>query len=298
MTDSTSTTVPSDSDLGLGDLFRLIRIVWPYAFVGAALGGAAAIALSFLVTPSYRVDVLLEYVGDPTKQERVGGGGGAGIGGLAALVGINVGSEGNPKDAALAVLRSWEFSTEFIRNNDLMPVLNAEDWNAELDTWNEDPPSEWFTVKRFLRDNLYVSEDAKTGLVTLSVDWTEPELAASWASKLVAAANERLRVVSEKETSRSIEHLEAKLEETQNTELQRVLAALLQAQIESLMFADIREEFAFRTLDPAVAPPLEEYDFPNRLLFAAVGIFLGGLLAAPLGLLFYQRRSRSRVASA
>jgi len=46
------------------------------------------------------------------------------------------------------------------------------------------------------------------------------------------------------------------------------------------MFADIRDEFAFRTIDPALAPPVDEYFFPNRLVFLLLGAVIGGLAGA------------------
>lgn len=289
------TRVTDNSDLDFQDVLEVIRNSWLPGFIGFLTFGVLGLAISFLIRPDYRTEVLLEYVGDPTKQERARSGA-SGLGGLAALAGVSLGSDGNPKDAALAILRSWDFAGQFIRDNNLMPILNAEDWDKSGSQWLESskPPSEWRTIRRFRRDVLYVGDDAKTGLVSIVVTWEDPAVAADWAKIIVSTVNARLKASTIKETTRSIEHLKTKMAETQNSELQRAIAGLLQAQIEALMFADIRDEFAFRTIDPARPPPKDEYVYPNHFLFLIVGGLAGGLAIAVFWLVRRTRKYNRR----
>lgn len=276
---STDKASSGDRDLGIPDIYLLIRRAWLPALTGLILFGIAGMAISFVVEPEYRVEVVLEYIGDPTKQEGVRSSAG-GIGGLAALAGISVGSEGNPKDAALALMQSWQFLGNLIEHTNLAPVLYSEDWDDESQNWldPDSPPNEWRTIRRFRRDVFHVSEDPKTGLVSLYVTLPDPELATEVATAAVSLINTELRESTLHEAVRSIEHLESQLAGTQNIELQRAVATLLQAQIESLMFADIREEFAFRTIDAAVSPPSDEYVYPSHIAFGAIAGILGGLI--------------------
>ena len=135
----------------------------------------------------------------------------------------------------------------------------------------------WHTVEYFRDDVMQVTEDPKTGLFTISVDWHDPALAAEWASQIVILINERLKGTSIRETNRSLDHLNKELELAKHVEIKRVIAGMAQTYIEALMFADIRDEFAFRTIDGAVQPPDDEYEFPSRLIFLAAGILLGAL---------------------
>jgi uncharacterized protein involved in exopolysaccharide biosynthesis len=48
-------------------------------------------------------------------------------------------------------------------------------------------------VKYFHKRVLKVSEEGSTGLVTLAIEWTDPDIAAEWASLLVRRLNDRLR---------------------------------------------------------------------------------------------------------
>jgi LPS O-antigen subunit length determinant protein (WzzB/FepE family) len=43
------------------------------------------------------------------------------------------------------------------------------------------------------------------------------------------------------------------------------------------MLAKVRQEYAFKTIDPAVVP--EEKSEPNRALICVLGTLLGGMLA-------------------
>jgi len=279
-----------NDDLGLLDLSKLIKDTWLPAMIGVFLFAGAGLGLSFLLQPRYGAQVLLEYAGDPTKQEHARSGAGS-LGGLAAIAGISLGSNGNSKDAALATLRSWDLARNFINSNNLAPLLNEKDWDESKKQWHDpaNPPNEWRTIKRFRRDVLYVSDDAKTGLISLSVEWKDPVVAADWATKLVSMINTRLRETAIEETTRSIDHLKSELSRTQNAELERAIAGLLQAQIEALMFANIRDEFAFRTIDPALAPPANEYVFPNHLIFLLLGGLIGGLAGVTFKVLRRQR---------
>ncbi|MEO0423449.1 MAG: hypothetical protein AAF184_14010 [Pseudomonadota bacterium] len=290
------TPTAASEDLGLIDLVALLKRLWLPCMIGGAVLGACTLGLSYFLQPTYDIRVVLEYAGDPIKADRVPSGGGA-LGGLTALAGISLGSSGDPKEIALARLRSWEFAKEFIAENELSPILNAEQWDEGRQDWKDpsNPPNEWLTAKRFRRDVLYVSDDIRTGLVTVNITWTDPEIASQWATKIVSMINARLRETSVLETERAIAHLTQQLNLAQNVELQRTIAGLLEGQIETMMFADIRDEFAFRTIDPPQVPPRSEYDFPSHGLFAVLGAFFGAALAAAWVVFF--RGGAKRLAS-
>jgi LPS O-antigen subunit length determinant protein (WzzB/FepE family) len=51
------------------------------------------------------------------------------------------------------------------------------------------------------------------------------------------------------------------------------------------MFAEVRDEYVFKTIDPAFVP--EEKAKPKRALICVLGIMLGGMLAVMLVLIRY-----------
>ena len=55
----------------------------------------------------------------------------------------------------------------------------------------EDEPTEQKAIKSF-KSILSVDEDKKSGLISLSISWKDPEVAAQWANDLVKQLNEQL----------------------------------------------------------------------------------------------------------
>ncbi|MFQ5534593.1 MAG: Wzz/FepE/Etk N-terminal domain-containing protein [Sphingomonadales bacterium] len=236
-----------------------------------------AIGLSFLATPRYRVEVLLSYVSEPgSDQQRSIG---SGLGGLAAAAGVNLGSEDDARARDLATLRSRTFTKKFLRTEQLLRKIFAGKWNPETNSWKEmdedDIPTEWHAYKRFDRKIRHIRDDARTGLIHLSIEWKDREQAAKWANLLVSQVNEFIRDKAVRETRESIKYLNEQLLNAQNSELRKAITNLLERQIEREMLANIREEYAFRTIDRAVAPPRNEYIWPDLFLFIFSGAVFG-----------------------
>ena len=166
------------------DLFRLWdtlwRSRWLIASVTAAFAVGSAVYASFL-PPMYSASVVLA----PVRDESLGGLAGQ-LGGLASLAGIT--RVGRDNTDAVAVLRSRDFVRAFIEEQMLLPVLFPDLWDAAAGRWKvEEPPDFPQAAGFFVAEVRSVEEDARTGIVTLSVEWGDPELAASWANLLGGA---------------------------------------------------------------------------------------------------------------
>jgi uncharacterized protein involved in exopolysaccharide biosynthesis len=139
----------------------------------------------------------------------------------------------------------------------------------------------WLAVKEFKEGELSIRDDKRTGLLTIDVDWEDPAVAAKWANGFVALANERLRARAIDEATRNIAFLNAQIPQTSVVEVQRAIYNLIESETKTLMLANVRMEFAFTVIDPAV-PPERKYR-PKRSVYVLFGLFLGfaiGVLAA------------------
>ncbi len=253
-------------------------------FVAAALIGAALVA--FMTTPVYRSQILLA----PAQVEDQRGQ-------LASLVGqyapgLQPGalSSGlHSRDQAIAVLESRRFTEEFIRSEALLPVLFADAWDADKETWKsgnpDDRPTMADAVSLFAESIRRVHEDNRRNLVTLQIDWTNPQQAADWANLLVERLNDHLRNRDIEEAQRSIEFLNRELAKSSVIGLQQGIFRLIEQQIELVMLANVRDEYAFKILDPAVPADAGDYVRPKRLLILIVGLMLGLFLGVSLVLL-------------
>jgi len=272
---------PVAAELGYADLFRMVRNSRVAIVAMVAAGGIGAATFAFLMKPVYRAEVLLA----PAATES---GGGSTISRLAqqfapltGLVGGFDASEGlATKEVRIATLRSRRLTEQFIMQRDLLPELFPGRWDAAAKRWKGKDgkpgvPSMGDAVKRFDEQIRAVNEDRRTGLVTLSIEWSDPSRVADWANDLVARTNEFLRERSIEESERSIAFLEKELDKTAIVERQQIIYRLIESKMSEIMMANARTEYAFVVVDPAVAPDPGRFVRPRRIVIIGVGLLLG-----------------------
>jgi len=252
------------------------RILWrgkTTIIAATVVFALASVAYALLAKEIFRADALLAPANEQSSPML-----GSQLGGLAALAGVDIGEESGVE--ALAVLKSREFARAFIEQYDLLPVFFEDDWDADEKRWQVDDPVDAPDirdgVKYFHESILKVSEERSTGLVTLAVEWTDPDVAAEWASILVRRLNDRLRERALLEAETNVTYLQSEMGSTNLVALQESIGRLLETELQKLMLAKGNEEFAFKVLDPAVSP--KQRVRPKRALTVIVGTLLGGLL--------------------
>lgn len=241
---------------------RLVALV-----IAIFLAGGTAYA--FLGTKWYRAEVLLSPQEDDTKGRILGQ-----FGGLASLAGIELGGARGVEP--IAVLRSRAFARQFIAEEGLMPVLLADDWDKNRQSWKgpkDGWPDERDAVKVFDEDVRHVIEDKKTGLVTLAIEWTDPVTAAKWATSLTDRINAQMRAQAIEEADANIRFLRSELAATSVSPLQQSAARLLELELQKLMLARGKTEYAFRVVDPATVPkkPVR----PRKVVVMVFSLLLG-----------------------
>ncbi|GIX46558.1 MAG: hypothetical protein KatS3mg131_0769 [Candidatus Tectimicrobiota bacterium] len=92
----------------------------------------------------------------------------------------------------MAVLQSRTLAEEVIRALDLMPRLFPEQWDAVQRRWREPEPPTLQDGVRALQDMVSVTTDRKTGLITIAVEHTDPQLAATIANQYIMALQQAL----------------------------------------------------------------------------------------------------------
>jgi len=296
MSEVEQTVVPVPSDEI--DLGELLGVLWAGKWlIGGVTFAASVIAVIFaLMMPNvYRAEALLA----PNDSEGAGGLSAlaAQYGGLASLAGINLGGGSADKTTlGLEVLRSRKFISEFIERHDiLVPVMAAKDWDAasgelEIDStifdsnarkWvreakppRKEAPSSQEAYKVF-SDLMSVSNDKKTGFVTISIEFFSPTIAKQWVDWLVEDINSTIMQRDVAEAEQAIAYLNEQIESTSLSDLQNVFFKLIEDQTKTVMLAKVSSEYMFRTIDPAIAPELKSK--PKRSLIAIVGMLLGGM---------------------
>jgi LPS O-antigen subunit length determinant protein (WzzB/FepE family) len=89
--------------------------------------------------------------------------------------------------------------------------------------------------------------------------------------------NQEVKQKDQAEANSAIAYLSQQLESTQLVEMQRVFYDLIESQTRISMLTDVREEYVFQVVDPAVVP--DQKIAPRRSLIAVLGTMLGAMLA-------------------
>lgn len=263
-------------------LLFLWRNRW-IAIVAAILVGGAAAAASWLMPPRYAATVVLLPVSDQS-------GGLSSLAsqysGLSSLAGISLGKMDPEQTAALATLQSQTLTDQYIQQQHLLPILFPHYWNPATRTWRTDNPKDiptlWKANQLFEKIRA-IDQDPVSGLVRLTITWTDPRLAAEWANGLVKLTNDRLKQRAIDEAQRSIAYLDQEVSQSKAIDVKNSIYDMIDMEIKAQTVARAREDYALRVIDLALPP--ERPKFPKPLLWSAAGALAGilfGLLGAVL----------------
>jgi uncharacterized protein involved in exopolysaccharide biosynthesis len=129
---------------------------------------------------------------------------------------------------------------------------------------------------------MFVSDDKRTGLVTIAIEWRDGAIAADWANKLTRQVNEEMRLRALDEAIRNMSYLREQLTATDTVSLQQAIARLLEGEMQNAMLAQGTSEFAFRVIDEAKAPARRSR--PKRVVIVVLA-FMAGLALSIVGAL-------------
>ena len=288
--------VEYDDEIDLQELFSVLWGAQKLIAVITSVFAVVSVLFALLVPNQYQASTLLA----PAQQDTGGLAGAMGqLGGLASLAGISIGEgEGNEGQMALEIMRSRSFVEAFIKDNAIeVEVFAAEGWNArtnqlsidddiyDIDSkmWVRNPPSGkpveptgWELYEEFL-DRYKVTQDKKTGMITVTVEYYSPFLAKEWSEKLVVAINSHMQFRKLQQVDRNIQYLEAQIEKTAIADMRGVFYTIIEEQIKSKMLAEASPEYVFETVSPAMVP--EEKSQPKRALICILGTLLGAMFS-------------------
>lgn len=262
--------------------FSLLIIVWRsrWLILAFIVGfGLLSAAYALFATEWYEAEVVLTAAGTNDTQglSNALGRTGEGIGALVGLAGITVG--GHDVAEPIGVLKSREFAREFIEEQGLLHVLLADEWDAKAGRWKQTNPKKQpdvrDAVRYFDKRVLTVREDKRTGLVTVDIEWTSADAAASWANIIVDRLNEQMRARALAQAQANVDYLRNALAQTNIVAVQQAVSRLLESEMQKLMVARGTKQFAFRVVDPAAVPKWRSS--PKRAVLVALGILAGGL---------------------
>ena len=277
------------------DLLELIKVIWDEKIKIVTITAVAAFisVIYALNQPNiYQAEALLAPAGD------AGGGGMSKLagqfGGLASLAGVPLPDDGvNKSVLGLEVLKSRKFVREFVKRHKIIPQLMAVDyWDPETrelklhaDVYDEKskawltkngPPSDQAIYQTYI-GHLTFEKNPGSEFVRIGFKHKSPDIAAEWTRLVIKDLNDAIRRQDIDEAESSIAYLKQQVASSPLADLRNLFYELIQSQTETMMLANVREEYVFKTIDPATVPEFKSE--PKRKLICILGIFLGGFLA-------------------
>lgn len=290
------------------DIYALCGVLWKGKWIVTIftfLLGILSLIYAISLPNIYKSETLLA----PVSENSSGGLAGiAGqLGGLASLAGVNLGDGSGDKTVlAIEVLKSRDFLTKFIENNELLiPLMAAKGWNIEnneliLDadiydlgksSWTRDakPPRSakptLLEARERLLEIMSLQQNKKSNYLSISVSFFSPYYAKKWVEMLTDEINNTIRKREQNEAMKNLEYLTAELSKTSVSEMQTVFYQLIEEQTKKIMISAVRKEYVFTVIDSATVPEIKAG--PDRKMILAAGLFLGGIVGVLVVLFVY-----------
>ena len=296
-----------DDEIDLRELFGVLWAGKIKIIAITVIFAVASVNYALSVPNQYKATALLA----PAKSDGGGLSGALGqMGGLASLAGISLGGgESGEAQIAQEIMKSWSYIEGFIADNDLaVELAAAQGWSkgsnelqindSVYDTQNKQwlveneagvtgPPSSWELFKSFSK-RLAVSEDKKSGLVSVSIEYYSPLIAKRWVDMYVESINRFMQQRQVDKVTRNIAYLQEQIGKTSIAEMQEVFYSIIEEQTKNKMLAEASPDYTFVAVGPSMVP--EEKSQPKRALICIIGTLLGGMLSVLLVLVMHYAR--------
>ena len=235
------------------------------------------------------------------------------IGGLAGLAGISVPDEaGNKSTEAIARIKSFEFFENlFLPNVIFQDLVAAKSWNPQLNILQYDDDLFDRDTNKWKVDNnnsslmpsnqeayleykniMNISQEQKTGFVTISIKHRSPYIAKQWTNLIVNLINQSMRNIERERALKSINFLNTQFLRLNYDEIKESAANLLEEEMKSLMMIEADEDYVFKTINSAIVP--ERKSEPRRSVIVIVSSLLGFMIGAFISLLMNFVRSNAQ----
>ena len=226
--------------------------------------------------------------------------------GLAGLAGISLpsgGDEGNSAKAIQKISSLSFFENNILTNIHLPDLMAVKSWNSKTNTLTFDDSIYDTNSNTWIRDYSYpqqqipsaqesfevfkqhlsLSEDTKTGFITLSIKYQSPFIAKQWVELVVNEVNTFYRQKDKSESEKAVSYLNQQISITGLSEIKEVIAQLLQEETKKLTLIEANQYYVFDYIDPPAV--MEQKSGPKRALICILSVLLGGMLSIVLVLI-------------
>jgi uncharacterized protein involved in exopolysaccharide biosynthesis len=182
----------------------------------------------------------------------------------------------------VTLLQSNILREKVISQYNLLPILFSDQWDENTKNWKkrawynplslmsslirlikpvnkkgiekiEGVPDVWDGLRK-LDDMVKINNNVKDKTITIVVEFDDPVLAANIAGYYLAELNDHMSSEAKRVALTNRKYLEQQLDQTADPFIKQKIYNLIAQQIETSMMAEVKENFAFKIIDPPKAP--------------------------------------------
>ena len=259
----------------------------------------AAVVISLFMENIYQAKLVIMPV---TYKD--GGASGAGLTALVqqfgGLPGISMPGSASASEI-VSLLKSNILREKVIQQYNLMPILFYKRWNAEQRSWKKDSvdfnPAYYFSLfrkaiapipshntekkdpdipdtwdaLRLLNEIVKINQDVKQNTIAISVDFHDPDMAARIAEYFLVTLTNYMSSEAKRVAATNQKYLEDQLGRMTDPFIKQKTYNMIVQQIEAGMMAEVKENFAFKVIDPPLAP--DKKIKPKRIQMVTLSLF-------------------------
>ena len=257
-----------EKEFSIKDIFmaiwtnRFLIIIFPL------LVGSITALYNLTLSDEYRAEILLATAESKAQGSSIA------QGGLAAMAGISLPSGTDDKTLiAIETVKSKKFISEFLIRHEALPALMAPiSWNSTEDILEvgeyhgsiQQATQQWKRI-------FYVEKLSQVQpFVLMTITHKSPTQARDWLVYIVEDLNKILSQRDVAEVKESIQYLEEQISNTNVSDLKQLFYGMIESQTSKAMLAEVRSEYAFRVIDPAIAPEAKHSPYRGIIILQSV----------------------------
>lgn len=199
-----------------------------------------------------------------------------GISVVAAQFGIAAPQASNTSEI-VNLLKSDILMQKVLENHNLYSVLFK---SGELKGKSENEKT-WKGIRLLKESVLKVTENKKDNMITISAQYKDPVIAEKITNAIIKELTEHMSSEAKRVAETNKAYLESQINTTSDPYIRTNIYNLIARQVQTAMLSEVKENFAFKVLDPPRVP--DKRIKPKRRQMVAiafvVSLFLGVLLA-------------------
>jgi uncharacterized protein involved in exopolysaccharide biosynthesis len=174
----------------------------------------------------------------------------------------------------------------------LFPVL----FSGKPVKWKSEQEKMWAGI-RFLETAIKVNPVQKDNIIQITADFKDPKVAGDLVSFVLTELIEYMSSEAKRVAETNKRYLESQLDKTADPFIKTKLYSLIAQQIETSMMAEVKENFAFKIIDPPRIPDKKIGPKRTQMVMIAftVSLFLGIFVAFGKEYVVNARHSTVRV---